>query len=198
MSRSAFRRRRNQVFRRRMMVMLVTAASLCLGLSLTVSAAYAAPAAPAAHSIAGVSAQASAVARTAEAAASTAQTGTQSISLPSPATHRMSPAGGLVPLIQWRECNGMRTTWVDIDMLSIPAGILTDWCFGYTGRWQFTGNWNVSYFCSGNNKGGFAYDDAGVYKSFAFGPGKLIALPLNSVPVSLTITGWSGSDTCSS
>jgi hypothetical protein len=164
------------VFRRRMIVMLVTAASLCLGLSLTVSAAYAAPATPAAHSIAGVSAQANTAARTAGPAATK-----------SPAVSKN---------IVWRECNGMRTTWVDIDMLSIPAGILTDWCFGYTGRWRFTGNYNVSYFCSGNNKGGFSYDDAGVYKSFAFGPGKLIALPLNSVPISLTITGWSGSDTC--
>jgi hypothetical protein len=186
------------VLRRRMIVMLVTAASLCLGLSLTMSAAYAAPAAPATHSIAGVSAQAKAGARTAEAAVRTAQTGSRGVAFLSPATHSSSPAGGLIPLIQFRECNGTKTTWVDLDMLSIPAGLLTDWCFGYTGRWQFTGNYNVSYFCSGNNKGGFAYDDAGVYKSFAFGPGKLIALPLNSVPVSLTITGWSGSDTCSS
>ena len=79
-----------------------------------------------------------------------------------------------------------------------PSRHLTDWCFGYTGRWQFTGNYNVAYFCSGNNKGGFSYEDAGTYRSFAFGPGKLVALPLNSVPISLTITGWSGSDTCSS
>ena len=169
------------MFRRRMIVMLVTAASLCLGLSLTVSAAYAAPAAPVAHSIADVSAQAKAAART---------TG--------PAATKGPAASNAARNIVWRECNGLRTTWVSIDILSIPGGIITDWCFGYTGRWRFTGNYNVSYFCSGNNKGGFSYSDAGVYKSFLFGPGKLIALPLNSVPISLTITGWSGSDTCSS
>ena len=165
------------MLRRRIIIMLVTAASLCLGLSLSVSAAYAAPAAPAAHSTADVSAQARTAARTAGQAST------------------KSPA---VSAIVFRECNGLRTTWVDIDILSIPAGTLTDWCFGYTGRWQFTGNYNVSYFCSGNNKGGFSYSNAGVYRSFTFGPGRLVALPLNSVPISLTITGWSGSDTCSS
>ncbi|HEY0718274.1 MAG TPA: hypothetical protein VGD68_11720 [Streptosporangiaceae bacterium] len=175
-----------------MMAMLVMAASLCLGLSLTVSAASAALAAPATHDAATAPAQGAA------GAATTTPTNRSIYFLPSPAARGSGTAGGFIPLITWRECNGLRTTWVDIDMLNLAAGIDTDWCFGYTGTWRFTGNWNVAYFCSGNNKGGFSYYVANIYHSFAFNQGKLLALPLNSVPITLYISGWSGNDTCSS
>jgi hypothetical protein len=172
-----------------MIVMLVTAVSLSLGLPQAMSAASAAPAV---HLTAGVPAAAKA------AAASTDQTGSHSVGVLSAGTHVSSLTGGAIPLISWKECPSLRTTWVDIDMVNIGAGVISDWCFGYTGTWRFSTNtgYYVSYFCSGNNKGSFAYTYGGVYHIFFFGPGRLVAFPAATLPVSLTITGWSVSDTC--
>jgi hypothetical protein len=159
---------------RRMIVMLAAVASLSLGLPPAMSAAYAASAAPAAHSAASVPAPARA------AAASTAQT------------------GRVIPLIRWTECQGLRTNWVDIDLVNIGAGVISDWCFGGVGLWRFSSNtgYYISNFCSGNNKGSFAYTYGGVYYLRYFQPGQYWAFPPATLPVSLRITGWTGRSTC--
>ncbi len=80
------------------------------------------------------------------------------------------------------------------------AGVIEDWCYGYTGTWRFSLNtgWYISNFCAGNNKVSFTYDEFGVNHSFGFGPGKYMTFPAGTQPVSLTITGWSGSNRCNS
>jgi hypothetical protein len=159
---------------RRMIVMLTVACGLSLGLSQAVSPAYAASAAPVAH----LTAHAPAAAKAAS--PSTGQT------------------GKIIPNIQFRDCSNQRTTWVDIDFLNIAAGVLQDWCFGYTGRWQFSSNsgWTVTNFCSGNNRGAFSYSYRGNYHIFNFLPGQYYAFASGTVPISLTISGWSGSYQC--
>jgi alkaline phosphatase len=130
---------------RRMIVMLAAVAGVSLGLPSAMPAAHAASAAPAAHLIARAPAAAQA------ASASTAQTSKS------------------IPFIQFRECSGTTTSWVDIDIL-LPGG-LQDWCFGYTGTWTFSRNYDVTNFCAGNNDGHFSYylpDDQ--LTGFSFGP----------------------------
>jgi hypothetical protein len=180
---------------RRMIVTLAAAASVSLGLPLA-----AASAAPAAHQTAGVPAAAKA------AAASTAQTASHSVSVLSPGTHGSSATGGAVPLIQWRTCQGQTTTWVDIDLYFLRVAGLFDYCYGGTGTWRFPTSGTLTYvrhFCAGNNRGSIAvkYWPAGNIYTFSFGPGTQIAWPTSGPPrslVSLTITGFSGRDTCQS
>jgi hypothetical protein len=170
---------------RRMIVTLTATASLSLGLPLA-----AASAAPATHSTAGVPAAAKA------AAASTAQTGSPSSSV----------TGGATPLITWRSCAGQTTTWVDIDVYFFRVAGLFDYCYGFTGTWHFSTSGTLTYtshFCAGNNRGDVVvkYWPSGTIRTFSFGPGTQIAWPTSNPPVSLvslTITGWSGSDTCTS
>jgi hypothetical protein len=156
---------------KRIVVILAAAASLSLGLPQ--AATYAASAAPA-----------KAV------AASTAQTGSHSVRVLSPA----------IPNIKWQECAGKTTTWVDLDAVNIGAGVIDDWCYGYTGIWNFPVNppYYISIICAGNNYGSFRYIDhnTGVLHTWDFAPGHVLAGTL--IPVRLTITGWSGSDTCKS
>jgi hypothetical protein len=180
---------------RRMIVTLTAAASLSLGLPLA-----AASAAPAAYSAAGVPAAAKA------AAASTAQAGSHSVSVLSPGTHGSSATGGAVPLIKWSSCPGKTTTWVDIDVYQFRVAGLFDWCFGFTGTWRFPTSGALDYtshFCAGNNRGNIVvkYWPSGTIRTFSFGPGSMFAWPTSNPPVSLvslTITGWSGSNTCTS
>jgi hypothetical protein len=157
---------------RRMIAMLTVACGLSLGLSQAVSPAYAASAAPAAHQVAGVAAPATGV------SASTGQT------------------GKVIPFIQFRECSNQTTHWVDIDIL-FSGGGLYDWCFGYRGIWTFSRNYDITYFCSGNNEGHFSYYlPDGELTGFSFGPGVRRPFPAGSQPYQLNITGWSGSATC--
>jgi hypothetical protein len=159
---------------RRMIVMLVAVAGLSLGLPSAMPAAYATSAAPAAHLIA----RAPAVAQAAS--ASTAQTSKS------------------IPLIQFRECSGTTTSWVDIDIL-FSGGGLYDWCFGYKGIWTFSRNYDVTNFCAGNNEGHFSYYlPDGQLTGFSFGPGYKKEFPAGSQPYQLNITGWYGETVCTS
>jgi hypothetical protein len=159
---------------RRMIVMLAVAASLSFGLPSAVSAAYATSAAPAAHLVARAPAAAQ--------AASTSTTQTSKA----------------IPLIQFRDCQGQVTTWVDIDIL-FSGGGLYDWCFGYKGIWTFSRSYEVSNFCAGNNEGHFSYYlPDGQLTGFTFLPGTKREFPGGSHPYQLNITGWSGKYTCNS
>jgi len=108
------------------------------------------------------------------------------------------------PNITWRTCAGQTTTWVLILEYRLRVGGLNAWCFGYTGTWHFptTGTLDYTYhFCAGNNRGSITvtYWPAGTRRTFSFGPGTQLAWATSSPPVSLvslTITGWSGSNTC--
>lgn len=180
---------------RRMIVMLAATASLSLMAPLA-----AASAAPAAHSTAGAPAAAKA------AAASTAQTASHSVSVLSPGTHGSSATGGAVPLIQWRTCVGQTTTWVELDVYFFRVAGLFDYCYGFTGTWHFPTSGSLTYtshFCAGNNRGNVVVTiwPSGNRRTYSFGPGTQIAWPTSNPPVSLvslTITGWSGGDTCRS
>jgi hypothetical protein len=182
---------------RRMIVTLAAAASLSLALPLA-----AASAAPAAHSTAGVPAAAKA------AAAGTAQTGSPSISVLSPGAARGSGlTGGATPLITWNPlcAAGTRTTWVLLFEFPLPTRGVNHWCFGFTGTWRFPPLPSAdfaSYFCSGNDYGNihvrWPRGPNGVSRTYYFGPGTRISWPFNDPAqlVSLTITGWHGSNTC--
>ena len=166
---------------RRMLVVFLGAASLSLGLPLA-----AASAAPAAYSVAGVSAAAGAV------AASGAQTGSSNVAALSP---------GAVPQIRWNpSCAvGTRTTWVLLFEFTLPARGVSHWCFGYTGTWKFPANGTdqATYFCAGNNHGNIKVKWQGQVRTYNFGSGTRITWqPGSATLISLTITGWSGSNTC--
>ena len=105
-------------------------------------------------------------------------------------------AGKIIPNIQFRECSNQSTTWVNLDMLSTSSPTLSDWCFGYTGTWHFGTSYYITNLCSGNNKGFLYYRVTGVTHILYFGPGQYHGFPSNTLPVSLTINGWSGSDRC--
>lgn len=94
--------------------------------------------------------------------------------------------------IQEQPCTSGRATWVHIEFLS--QGTL---CYGFTGTWYFSGGYIPIHFCSGNNSGTFKYSDInGNEHSFNFGPGANISFLHTDDAVSLTITGYSGNDTC--
>jgi hypothetical protein len=183
---------------RRIIVTLAAAVSLSLGLPLA-----AASAAPAAHSAAGVPVAARA------AAASTAQTGgNPSISVLSPGAARGNIlTGGAKPLITWNPlCQaGTRTTWVLLFEFPLPTRGVNHWCFGFTGTWRFPPLPSAdyaSYFCAGNNHGSihvlWPRGPNGTSRTYSFGPGTTISWPFSNPAqlVSLTITGWSGNNTC--
>jgi hypothetical protein len=109
-----------------------------------------------------------------------------------------APNTAQIPAIQFRDCSGQTTTWVDLDMLT--ASGLQDWCFGYTGTWLFNvPNNNVTFFCSGNNIGYYYYTRNGVMQPAAhFGPGYNVTFASNDRMKSLTITGWQGTYRCRS
>jgi hypothetical protein len=109
---------------------------------------------------------------------------------------RTAHAGIYAPDIQFRECNNQSTTWVDIDMVSTTASVDQDWCFGYTGTWDFGTSYYITNLCAGNNKGFLYYKRSGVTHILYFNPGEYHAFASNTLPVSLAISGWSGSDRC--
>jgi hypothetical protein len=174
---------------RRMIVMLAAAASLSLGLPLA-----AASAAPVAYSTAGVPAAAEV------AAVSTAQIGSPGISAPSSgAAHGSNPAGGAIPLIKWNPLCSGSTTWVLLFEFLLPSRGVSHWCFGYTGTWNFpsSGEDQATYLCAGNNYGSIEVKWQGYVTYYSFGPGTHITWqPGSATLISLTITGWSGSDRC--
>lgn len=119
----------------------------------------------------------------------------------STATHSSDLTGRNIPGIRFAECTNERTTWVDIDMIDLVAGLIQDWCFGYTrtGRqtWIFTGNWNITNFCAGNNYGTLRYrTPRGVYLNLYFLPGELHGFQSGTRPITLKISGFIGHDTC--
>jgi hypothetical protein len=114
----------------------------------------------------------------------------------STATHGR-PTAQVIPNISFAECSGtvLYRSWVNIDILQVSG--LMDWCFGFTGTWQFHApNNNVTFFCSGNNIGVYHYIQNGVIHFFNFRPGQLHTFAANVRAYSLTIQGWTGSDTC--
>jgi hypothetical protein len=98
--------------------------------------------------------------------------------------------------IKWRVCTSVNTTSIVTEIRNYKTVAL--WCFSYKGTWKFntTGGYTISYFCSGNNRGSFTY----LYKykpyTFNFGPGKKVYWKNVTIPDKLTITGWSGGDRC--
>lgn len=114
----------------------------------------------------------------------------------------MSATGPAIPNITFNpSCSG-NTTWVVLLEYKLPNRGLYHWCFGFTGTWIFPPNPPYDYassFCAGNNRGTVKVIWQGVLRSYSFGPGTRIAWPINqdfARLVSLTITGWSGSNTC--
>jgi hypothetical protein len=94
------------------------------------------------------------------------------------------------PLIQGVGCNSSTTHWVHVYM---DAGT---WCYGFTGTWNFGVN-NTFEVCSGNNYGTLEYyfPDVNSYFTWRFVPGSY-KLFSDVKLIYVTITGWSGSDTC--
>jgi hypothetical protein len=97
--------------------------------------------------------------------------------------------------IQQQPCTAARATWVHITQSEGTS--LTVTCFGFTGIWLFSGNtsWMV---CAGNNYGTLRYYDPEheAYETWDFSPGSVIAWSYGVDLTSLTINGWSQSDTC--
>jgi hypothetical protein len=170
-----------------MSVTLAVAASLGLGLPLV-----AASAAPAAHPTAVVPAAATA------AAVSSAENG----SALSPGTARGSSlAGAVAPQIKWNpSCAvGSRTSWVLIFEFFQPSRQVSHWCFGFKGTWKFPANGqdHATFFCAGNNHGNIKVKWQGRVQTYSFAPGRRITWqPGSATLISLTITGWSGKNTC--
>jgi hypothetical protein len=87
----------------------------------------------------------------------------------------------------------------------LPTRGVNHWCFGFTGTWHFPPGLSAdyaSYFCAGNNRGSihvlYPRGPNGTSRTYSFGPGTQISWPFNNPAqlVSLTITGWSGGNTC--
>jgi hypothetical protein len=131
-------------------------------------------------------------------AMSTAYAATATPAAATSAAVRTAPKAPKIPAIQFRECSGQTTTWVDLDI--ITASGLVDWCYGYTGTWYFyVPNNNVTFFCSGNNHGYYYYTRNGVMQpAVDFGAGYIVAFASNDRMKSLTITGWLGTYKCRS
>jgi hypothetical protein len=99
------------------------------------------------------------------------------------------------PLIQAQPCTSGRATW--FHMRIVIGENTSTVCFGFTGTWYFSGNL-TEWTCSGNNRGTYGYTEVATGGSYSLGflPGfnKTWSIKIDSVY--LTITGWSGSNTC--
>jgi hypothetical protein len=155
-------------------VMSITAASLSLGLSQV--GAGAAPAAPA--STAGAS-----VAATVHDAVGT--------------------RGSVAPNIKFNPlCTGRTTSTVMLEYILPIRGVLNHWCFSNKGTWNFPSKAPFKYtsqFCAGNNFGTLKVVWLGHVHTYSLKPGTVLHFPIHTSfarLVSLTITGWSGRNTC--
>ena len=95
-------------------------------------------------------------------------------------------------------CSGtsQNRSWVNIDIITMTG--LEDWCYGYTGTWTFTQpNSAVTAFCSGTNHGTFRYrkSPGGSIITLIY-PAGYNKTGLIWYPVTLEISGWSGSYKC--
>jgi hypothetical protein len=70
-------------------------------------------------------------------------------------------------------------------------------CYGFTGTVDFSGN-DTTGACAGNNEGHMLYElsTSPTRKTWDFTPGSAIGFPSVVDVVSLTITGYTGSDSC--
>lgn len=96
----------------------------------------------------------------------------------------------------WHVCTHLNTPNVVTEIRIYKVVEL--WCFSGKGTWKFntTGGWMISYFCSGNNHGSFTYLYKNKPYTFNFGPGKKVRWSNITIPVKLVMTGWSGNDRC--
>jgi hypothetical protein len=101
-----------------------------------------------------------------------------------------------VPYIKGQLCSSATKNWVHLTM-SAGTG-REEWCYGFTGTEYFSGNttWMA---CAGNNYGYLRYFDPHLnrYETWQFAPGHVIAWSYGVDVDSLTISSWSGGDTCS-
>jgi len=106
-------------------------------------------------------------------------------------SHNLTADVSARPLIQGVGCNSSTTHWVHVYM---NAGT---WCYGFTGTWYFGAN-NTRAVCAGNNYGTLEYYSPAVnsYFTLRFGPGNRFDFIPDVNLIYVTITGWSGSDTC--
>jgi hypothetical protein len=112
-------------------------------------------------------------------------------------THVSSSAAAVRPNTKWADCTGstIDPTWVHTILFDPTQPATADYCYGYTGTWKIAyNNYDLAYFCAGNNKGSFTYYQQGANHSKSFSPGQ--KFNFYSGPVtqlkSITITGWSG------
>jgi hypothetical protein len=115
------------------------------------------------------------------------------VSVQGPGTHRA------IPRITWKRCEGQRTTWVSMDV--ITAAGLEDWCFakGNGVPWIFSSpNNQVTNVCAGNNYGTFYFKHNGTPEHWDFAPGHVFHSYPPVTATKLVITGYSGADTCTS
>lgn len=157
-------------------IVLAFTAAASLGLGLSQVGAGAAPAAPAKT-----------------AAASVARTVPDTV----------GTAASAVPNIKFNPLCSGRTAWTVMLEYILPIrGVLNHWCFGNKGTWNFPSRAPFKYasqFCAGNNRGTIKVIWLGHLRTYSFKPGTVIHWPIHqdfARLVSLTITGWSGRNTC--
>jgi hypothetical protein len=108
-------------------------------------------------------------------------------------------AGSISPNVKWADCSGSTEdpTWVHTVLFDPTQPGTADYCYGFTGTWKIAyTNWSLAYFCAGNNKGSFTYYQRGATHSKSFSPGQKFNFYSGAVTQlkSISITGWSGSD----
>jgi hypothetical protein len=108
-------------------------------------------------------------------------------------------ASSISPSVKWADCSGSTEdpTWVHTVLFDPTEPATADYCYGYTGTWKIAyTNWDLAYFCAGNNKGSFTYYQNGATHSKSFSPGQKFNFYSGAVTQvkSISITGWSGSD----
>jgi hypothetical protein len=123
---------------------------------------------------------------------------TQTMPVASAATPATSHSAA-TPKIKWRDCSGSSRPTENAEVWLNNGQIFEDWCFSYKGTWKFNtaGGNNLVDFCSGNNSGSLVYLYKNKSYTLKFGPGRHYKPANVEVLATLTITGYSGKDTCS-
>ena len=99
------------------------------------------------------------------------------------------------PDISLELCTSARATWFHIGV-KFPGENWEQRCLGGTGTWTFGVNL-VRWTCSGNNHGTITYyDSSGNHHSLGFLPGFNRDWSPEIALDTVTINGWSGSNTC--
>lgn len=119
------------------------------------------------------------------------------------ATRSTASTAALNSAITWKNCSGEygKTTSVVIAIYFYARPSVQYYCYSGRGTWKFnttSSPYITENFCAGNNKGTFTYLQKGKLHSFSFGPGKDVNFhhSVTTYAKTLTITGWSGKDTC--